>query len=286
MPQCGQCGTYHRFGTVNRRLRSPSAPGNGEFELPKSFKGAILAPKSPGSGECRINYIKSLPRGAGRATIRLPRASAAEVSAPGEEDMKRFAMITVAALGALLATAPGALAGDTNCTSTIAGTTINGNVVVPNGARCVLDGDKVTGNVTVGQRATLLAKNLTTIAGNVQADHCTFVSLFGGVVVGGNLQIQHCTGAGLGPGAVNSGYDGAQIGGDFQCHDNTAACIANDGTVGGNVQVSNNVSGNQSQIFANSIAKNLQCQGNSPAPIGGGNTVAGNAEGQCANFPY
>ena len=192
--------------------------------------------------------------------------------------MKRFAMITVAALGALLATAPGALAGDVNCTA-IMGGPINGNVVVPDGKSCTLAGATVTGNVKVGQGSTLVVES-TTISGNIQADHCRVVMLEH-ALVGGNFQIQHCT--------SDSGYLDAHIGGDFQCHDNTAACVANgEGTaaVGGNVQVNNNVSspGDPSQIFANSIAKNLQCQGNSPAPVGGGNTVAGNKEGQCAKF--
>jgi hypothetical protein len=77
--------------------------------------------------------------------------------------MKRFAMITVAALGALLATAPGALAqtcsptgtsGNCNCVSNIGGpATINGNLVVPAGASCMLTNVTVTGNVQVGKGA-------------------------------------------------------------------------------------------------------------------------------------
>jgi hypothetical protein len=37
--------------------RSRFAAGNGELALPKSFKGAILAPKSSGSGECQITWF-------------------------------------------------------------------------------------------------------------------------------------------------------------------------------------------------------------------------------------
>jgi hypothetical protein len=188
-------------------------------------------------------------------------------------------MITAAALGALRATASGALAGDTNCAIPMTHTRIEGNVVVPDGKTRELTGLKVTGNVTVGHDATLDAEQ-STIAGNVQADHCRSVFVGQGAVVGGNFQIAHCT--------ADSGYvDGPVfIGGDFQCHDNTAACFAEEGIVGGNVQVDNNVSASQhpSQIGPNSIAKNLQCQGNSPPPIGKGNKVAGNKEGQCAGF--
>jgi hypothetical protein len=200
--------------------------------------------------------------------------------------MKRFAMITAAAFGALLATTPGALAQnppDVNCPP-YAGVPLTAhNVTVPDGQICNLLGVRVTGNVTVGNGAVLFAED-STIAGNVQADHCLGVALERGVIVGGNVQIAHCT--------TDSGYVGdVLIGGDFQCHDNTAACFAEGGQVGGNVQVNNNVSMPKapSEIFDNFISKNLQCQGNRPPPVGSGNTVAGNPEGQCATFtvtPY
>jgi hypothetical protein len=200
--------------------------------------------------------------------------------------MKRLAIIMVAALGALLAIAPGALAGDVSCATTIEGVTIDGNIVVPDGATCTLIKATVTGNVKVGRGASLVVESLlleepkSTIAGNVQADHCGQVFIGGpGQVVGGNVQIQHCTG--------ESGILQLHLGGNFQCHDNTADCFADSDLVGGNVQVNNNVSpGVPSDISDNSILGNLQCQGNSPAPTdsSGANTVEGNKQGQCAGF--
>ncbi len=70
--------------------------------------------------------------------------------------MKRFAITTLAALGILLGTVPSVCAADTTCTGAIAFGTINGNVVVPANAHCSLQNMTVTGNVQVGQDASLL----------------------------------------------------------------------------------------------------------------------------------
>jgi hypothetical protein len=202
--------------------------------------------------------------------------------------MKRFAMITLAAFGALLATAPGALAQsppDVTCPP-YAGSmpsTVH-NVTVPNQQTCTLGGGfrgvTVTGDVRVGQGATFMAlgsfRSRVTISGNVQGNNCNFVQL-SGTVVGGNVQIGNCASGGT----VD---DGATVGGDLQCHNNTGPCDVENSTIGGNVQIMNNTSATASVINDNIIAKNLQCQGNSPPPTGGGNMVGGNREGQCESF--
>jgi hypothetical protein len=54
MPRCGRSSVVQRSGSINRRLRSPFACSQGDLPLPKSLKGAILASKPPGSGECRV----------------------------------------------------------------------------------------------------------------------------------------------------------------------------------------------------------------------------------------
>jgi hypothetical protein len=127
--------------------------------------------------------------------------------------------------------------------------------------------------------------------------------------VGGNVQIQHCT--------VLSGYNtvpplgAVTISGNFACDHNSGGCIADLGSVRGNVEVNNNSNGSgrgadvrtnnvggnvqvddnsgSSATFvgANTIGGNLQCAGNTPSPpgvSGGGNTVAGHKLGQCAGL--
>ena len=104
--------------------------------------------------------------------------------------MKRFAVTMLAALGALLAAAPGALAGDVTCTTVNASfTTIDGNLVVPDNKNCrFLGGVQVTGNVTVGKGASLktsraqIQETPSAIAGNVQASNCAYVEFNYGAV--------------------------------------------------------------------------------------------------------
>src|SRR5207244_3016950 len=73
------------------------------------------------------------------------------------------------------------------------------------------------------------------------------------------------------------------IDGNFHCHDNAGACVANRGTVGGHVQIQNNTSASPSDVSLDVIGGNLQCTGNFPAPAHalGPNNVAGVAQGQC-----
>src|ERR1700730_1599629 len=99
--------------------------------------------------------------------------------------------------------------------------------------------------------------NMVKIGGNVQADQCKLVRLTtqglgAAISVGGNVQIQNCTGG--------SGYDAGAggtitIGGDFACDNNSAGCIANVGSVRGNVQVNNN-SGRGADVDSSNVSGN------------------------------
>ena len=201
--------------------------------------------------------------------------------------LNTFAAIAFALLGALLTTAPGARAA-TNCNTTYtAFQSITGDLNVPNNATCIFSaGASVTGNTTVGNGATLVIDG-GIVTGNVQGNNCGFVGL-ADVTVGGNVAIGNCRGTNAYPYAVL--VEESTIGGDFQCHNNTAAqysCVLLLGHIIGNVQVMNNVSSFAPLIGGNTIVKNLQCESNAPAPTNSGfpNTVAGNpnqgSEGQC-----
>jgi hypothetical protein len=87
-------------------------------------------------------------------------------------NMKRFAVIVMAAFGVLLATAPRAQA-DTTCNTTyVTFHTITGNLNVPNNATCYFAaGASVTGNATVGNGATLFILG-GTVSGDVQGNNC------------------------------------------------------------------------------------------------------------------
>lgn len=153
----------------------------------------------------------------------------------------------------------------------------------------------MTGNVTVGNNVSITLNGNWVISGNLQANGCDYVNLNtnGNIpvayntVIGGKVEILNCTG-GLGIGRAFFNQPG--------CQNNNAACYLIGATVGGNVDVVNNVYAPpigplaNSTIKTNTILQNLVCQGNSPAPLvgKGTNTVIGNnnhnSEGQCLGF--
>jgi hypothetical protein len=209
--------------------------------------------------------------------------------------MKHFTT-TMLVCGIMVAALPAAGA-DTTCTSVLANTTVNGNLIVPANQGCTLAREvTVTGNVQVQTNAALsliepippstIVGNVSvgtgarvnvpsgglTIDGNLDANQCSFVTLLRGVAVGGNVQIQYCTEAAI---LVDD------IGGNVACN-NSGTCDVSSNKVNGNVEVNDNSS---AQVGNNTIGNNLECQGNtSTTDLGFPNTVGGHKTGQCANF--
>jgi hypothetical protein len=153
------------------------------------------------------------------------------------------------------------------------------HVWVPTGAACSLSGAQVRGNVRVSRRASLLVDQGTTIEGRIRAEHCRTVQLQGAASVHGDVHIGHCS--------ADSGYTGPgiEIGGDFVCHDNAGRCLAQGGSVRGDVLISDNTSAAPSDVSLNTIRGRLKCEGNSPAPAHalGANKVRGRTLAQCAS---
>jgi hypothetical protein len=190
--------------------------------------------------------------------------------------MMRFAIVTVAAAGMLLGTAP--IAGAvTVCTTTISDKRIDGDLVVPAGKTCDLEGVTVAGSVHVGQGAYFYVQakgaGSTAILGGVIAVNSAEVLLLPSVFVGEGVQIEGTSGATV--------VNGGTINGDFECVADTAGCLVSGSTVGGNMQVNNNSL--LVQLEGNYIGGNLQCVGNPSIGLAvAGNTVAGHTQGQCA----
>jgi hypothetical protein len=200
--------------------------------------------------------------------------------------MKSLAIIALG-LAIIFVAIPAAHAdNNTSCTGLLQGV-INGNVVVPDGATCLLDSTTVSGNVLVGKGASLSVGvfGSVTISGNLKADQCASVSITPvpgpyAVSIGGNVAIRSCTGM--------SGFDVGQgsltIGGNFLCQFNSAPCFAQRGSIGGNANVSRN-SGGTSIVAGNQIDGNLLCSGNTAViNASAPNTVAGKRLGQCTGF--
>src|SRR5580693_4385000 len=93
--------------------------------------------------------------------------------------MTRFAIAALAMFGIVLAVGPGARAQNTSCSTTMTSGVVHGNLVVPTGATCTLNGVTVEGNVSVGASATLNVTTGSKIGGNIQAERCNFAVLFG-----------------------------------------------------------------------------------------------------------
>ncbi|WP_067435803.1 hypothetical protein [Nocardioides jensenii] len=173
--------------------------------------------------------------------------------------MKR--MLALAALPITLATtfvgisAPAAQAGDDRvCRGAIGARYIDGNVIVPRGATCSLNGTRVDGDVKVYRNARLVASGVK-VGGNIQAGHAkrVVVRVRSGVPsrVDGNIQLKAGTNGGV--------IARARVNGDIQLFSNRGRF-----TVRGNV-----------------VDGNLQCKSNKPRPVGGNNRVEGNKENQC-----
>jgi hypothetical protein len=231
--------------------------------------------------------------------------------------MKRFAMVTMAMLGALFITAPrGAFAQDATCGNTNTTLTggIVGNVAVMDGSTCRLTNVTVTGNVTVGTGSNLEIDGPSIIGGNIQASNCGYVLLNGQntqsnsnqvgpggqIVVGGNVQVKNCSTSSNPWGQGGSNMALLWIGnntpvptnvlnGNVQCQNNSG-CWLQDIVVGGNVQYNHNpappnpppAGSPPLQIYYNIILGDLQCQGNkSPVyDFGASNIVLGHEDCQ------
>ena len=197
--------------------------------------------------------------------------------------MRTAALALMLSVVALFGSASAARADDAVCSGAIKGTTITGNIVVPENASCILDTVSVTGDVLVLENANLSVQAYvepSTIGGNVLADHCASTLLEGTVTVGGDLVIQSCT--------AKSGFTGPgiKIHGSFLCQNNLAPCEAWLGEVKGNAQVQNNRSTAASDVSLNTIGGNLQCQQNIPAPThhAGPDWVSGKLQAQCSEY--
>jgi hypothetical protein len=165
---------------------------------------------------------------------------------------------------------PAATAGagsNVTCRNATLGAMTVANVVVPQNARCVLLGTRVTGNLELAAGAGVDASEAR-IDGNVGGDGTGSVQLAGGRI-GGSVQLRRGQELVLG---------GTSVNGSVQLEAMPGTIALRDLSVNGDVQLFGNRGGAVlSRITANG---NLQCSGNKPAPTGGGN-LASSKEGQC-----
>jgi hypothetical protein len=180
--------------------------------------------------------------------------------------------LTLAAAPALPA---GAAPGPTlpyACGNVALGSARSGEIEVPAGQVCVLQGSVVDGNIKLNRGSVLDARDVTVI-GNLQAEAAASVLLAGASRVTGSVQSKQ---------GRRATIVGARIGGDLQLDAHSDALLAVGNQVGGNIQVVGNRGG--VTLDDNRTNGNLQCKENLPAPRGSGNTAA-SIEDQCLDMP-
>jgi hypothetical protein len=195
--------------------------------------------------------------------------------------MRKLAFAAIALMLVALSAPPARAGSPTTCTGALGAVTVSGDLGVPPGAACVLDGTTVTGNVTV--RGSLVAI-FVQISGNLIGIDARSLQLSASTV-GGNVIAVQTTG---GPNHLCD----STIGGNVIVQGSSSSAFWNIGyvcdsgalTVGGNLTFQNNQGGGF--ISGNTIGGNLDCHNNDPSPTspGSANTVGGDKKGQCAGF--
>lgn len=176
-------------------------------------------------------------------------------------------VLLVGVLGVALWT-PAVQAAERTCRGTLGAVTV-GDVRVPAGASCTLNGTRVQGSVTVAANATLIAHTVV-VTNNLHADGAKAVTVDQGSSVRGNVQVVKGGSASILDSRVN---------GSIRFDENAGAVDAQRNVVGNNLTADDNTGG--VVIADNTITGNLHCKDNDPAPVGGNNVVGGNADDQC-----
>jgi len=224
---------------------------------------------------------------------------------------KKWALggITLSVLAALLLISqvqPSYSQVTTNCSGFITSGTINGDLVVPPGDICTIFGPiTVTGDILVGDGASLFGNvgstvqgniqtpvgsncdiifiNGFTISGNIQADGCNSVFVIASTTVSGNIFIENTNN-------IVAVVDSTSAGNIIIINGGGTSYQVWRNTVTGNIQIENNIitpsSPSPSFVGGNTMNGNLKCSGNSPPPVNdddlGLNTVLGSKQDQCS----
>lgn len=187
-----------------------------------------------------------------------------------------LAAVAVSAIAGLsVAVAPPAQAAPRVCKGSIGGG-FYGPIVVPAGAKCVLNSTRVSGDVTVERNATLTT-HFADIQGDVVATGAAGLHIVDYSKVTGDVRS-------LGGGDVRidtSGFTGDVIVRNHADKDPAANVVnMSENTVVGHVILTGNKGG--VRVALNHIGGDLRCFTNTPEPVGK-NAVEGNKTGQCNN---
>ena len=163
------------------------------------------------------------------------------------------------------------LADDFRCVGTKGSRTFDGNVIVPKGKSCRLNGTTVKGNVEIKANATVILVGAR-IEGNVQskASNVKKVVVRDRARIDGDIQVDKGRRV-----IVKDSF----VDGNIQLKQNRQLSTVNDNTVNGDIQLFSNPGG--FAVWRNRVDGNLQCKSNGSPRRGDGNIVQGDKEGQC-----
>jgi hypothetical protein len=191
-----------------------------------------------------------------------------------------FVLLAVAAAPVFAATTT-----TTNCTGTITSQAIAGNMDVPAGATCRLEGVEVVGNVTVegilNSFSSKFDKNVTvTGAGQISLSNGeTWMPILGNLTIAGSS----------GNSGIYCPNHGNVVQGNISVIGNSGSFYICSGTVNGGVTINDNTG--SVDLSWLTVGKNVSCSGNDPAPHswsaqnGYGSTInAQQKTGQCAGL--
>ena len=148
------------------------------------------------------------------------------------------------------------------------------NVLVRDGASCVLDAVEIDGNVQVETGGSLDLSN-SVVDGNVQSDDGLVIRIAANEI-DGDIAVKRT----LPDGSV--AIVDNEVDGNIQVEENETAVTVFGNAVDGDLQFFENIAESPHPIADNTIDGNLQCKDNEPDPLsGGGNLVDGNREDQC-----
>ncbi|MCU0831777.1 MAG: hypothetical protein MUC58_09755 [Rhizobiaceae bacterium] len=173
----------------------------------------------------------------------------------------------MAAIGISVSAVP-ASAQDIRCTGLVGAISVD-TVTVPLGARCVLRGTRVGGDVIV-ERGGIARVERGLIMGNIKGDGARSLVVTANTRLAGSVEWKLS-----GPVSVSN----SMIDGDLKFEEGIGAVSAINNDIQGDIQAEKNLRG--VLVSQNVIQGNLKCQESRPAPTGSGNIVAGNKEGQC-----
>jgi len=195
-----------------------------------------------------------------------------------------FVGVGLLVVGALGIGAAGASAAGA-CTGAVAAITITGNLEA--GAGCVLNGTKVTGNVTVNPGGSLVL-NGATVIGNVRSTGASSITLEQGSSIHGNLEVKGATNVTIEGGSSVAGNvqvtgagnvtieGGSSVGGNVQISGASTVTIEGGSSVGGNVQIDGAL-GNVDVAYS-TVKGNIQVQNGAACLAIRGDKVGGNLQ--------